>query len=221
MAGKQRASGKPSAPSVMSSRAEPITPQDRELVTAGQEAAARVKRSASDWIAIGKAVDVGKRYAMRLAGKNQPRGKAYCTHFDKWLTDNKFDWIGKTTRSKLLQMVDKLPAVEEFLAAQPEEKRHDLNNPVTVMARFTAAKRELDPEKPTSPYRKLRDSVAQLEERNDRLTRDLEKATSFDKKPSEIAAALVAASPNKARLVATEIEKLLAEEVAGVLEPAK
>jgi hypothetical protein len=197
-------------PAGMSSATELISPEDQELVADGQEAAQRVKRSLADWITIGKAVDVGKRYCMRITGKNQPRGKAYCTSFSKWLTDNGFNWIGKTTRAKLLAMMDELPEVEDFLAKLDDDERRDIKDPVTLMARFAKKPPQRNgEEKAPSPYRKLENVVRELEEQLDQREEQLQRAIRTEQTAVDIAAKLVATSPEKARLVAKEIEMLL------------
>jgi hypothetical protein len=113
-------------------------------IQAGQEAWVRLKahQTWSDWKVLGTAVAGGRAEAMREARTNRPAGRRYNESFCVWLTANKFADIGKTTRARLLQCMEKIDAIEAWLKKLEIDKRLKLNHPTTVLSawkRSTAA----------------------------------------------------------------------------------
>ena len=67
--------------------------------------------------------------AMELAGKSEPSGKAYTVHFSHWLQEHHFHDIDKADRAKLMQMIEKLPELEDWRGTLAATTRQRLNHP--------------------------------------------------------------------------------------------
>jgi len=137
---------------------------DRDRVSRlGTQAWLRVKREKSwhDWITIGEALQVGREWAMNQATTNKPEGKAYNMAFGEWLRKYKLDDMDKSDRSRLFDVMENLPAIEEWRVTLTLTQRLKLNHPNSVLKNWKAA---FEPEKPKSAKPTLRDSVANLSE---------------------------------------------------------
>jgi hypothetical protein len=151
--------------------------EDREThIRRGQEAWKRHKDDAtwSDWLAIGQALAIGRQDAMAAAGTNAPSGKGYNIAFGEWLARHHFDDIDKGDRSRLLDVMSNLPAIEAWRARLPQTDRLRLNHPNSVLRKWKA---DTVVKPPKEPKPTLRDSVANLSEENaakDRRIADLE-----------------------------------------------
>jgi len=135
----------------------------------GSEAWKRLKSTKDyhDWIKVGEALLVGREWAMNQAGTNKPEGKGYNMCFSEYLQRYKLDDMDKGDRSRLFQMMDALPQIEEWRRALTLTERLKLNHPNAVLRKFKAAFEVPDPSKPAKPG--LRDSVAELSEENAQL----------------------------------------------------
>jgi hypothetical protein len=93
------------------------------------------------WKVVGAALKKGRDEAIRAASCNRPYGKAYQQAFKAWLTKNGFaDRPSKEARSKLIQIMENLPAIEEWMESHlTDREREKLNNPETVWRRWRAA----------------------------------------------------------------------------------
>src|SRR6267154_3248432 len=52
------------------------------------------------WIAIGRAIEIGRNETMRLLHSNRPAGAQWSRVFGAWLAENGFDEIDKGVRSE-------------------------------------------------------------------------------------------------------------------------
>jgi hypothetical protein len=147
---------------------------DRDThIKRGQEAWMRHKQDATwaDWMQIGEALSIGRQDAMATAGTNAPVGSRYNAEFGNWLTRHKFDDIDKGDRSRLFEVMDNQGAIEAWRGTLTQAVRLRLNHPSSVLRKWkttTVVKVPKEP-KPT-----LKDSVANLAEANDKLTRENE-----------------------------------------------
>jgi hypothetical protein len=116
----------------------------------GQEAWRRHKDDATwhDWLAIGQALSIGRQDAMADAGTNQPIGSRYNTAFGDWLVRHRFDDIDKGDRSRLFDVMDNLPAIEEWRATLPSTLRLRLNHPNSILRKWKAATVVKPPKEP-------------------------------------------------------------------------
>jgi hypothetical protein len=87
-----------------------------------------------DWMTIGDDLLEG-----RVAGTNKPEGRGYVTAYAEWLKRFKVEDMDKSDRAKLLQLMEERPAVEEWRATLTDYERRNLNNPIVVWRKWTAA----------------------------------------------------------------------------------
>jgi hypothetical protein len=131
----------------------------------GQEAWKRHKNDATwlDWLAIGQALSIGRQDAMAAASTNRPSGSAYNAAFGAWLERHGFHEIDKGDRSRLFDVMDNLPAIEQWRGTLASTLRLRLNHPNSVLRKWKA---ETVVKPPKEPKPTLRDSVANLSEEN-------------------------------------------------------
>src|SRR5262245_37360371 len=97
----------------------------------GTEAWRRLKdgKNWDDWVKVGKALQVGRQHAMRTAHTNEPQGKNYSLAFNEWLERHELSDMDKGTRSRLLDIMDKLEMIEEWRQSLEPTKRLTINHP--------------------------------------------------------------------------------------------
>src|SRR5262249_39686112 len=133
----------------------------------------------SEWMIIGEGLLEGRRWAMQQAGTNRPEGKGYVTAFAEWLKRFRVDDMDKSDRAKLLQLMEERPAVEEWRATLTDDERRNLNNPIIVWRKWTAATR-VKKSKPRSAgvsateHGRARATIEQLQARNAELEEELQ-----------------------------------------------
>jgi hypothetical protein len=114
----------------------------------------RIKKAQSklwgDWMVVGEGLMEGRRWAMQKAEANKPEGKAYIIAFGEWLQRYRLSDMDKSDRAKLLQLMEDRPAVEEWRASLTDWERRNLNNPVIVWRKWTAATRVKKPKPRTA-----------------------------------------------------------------------
>jgi hypothetical protein len=164
----------------MKERRQPrLTPDEREIrefcIKRGREAWQRHVHKGgatwSDWMAIGEALLVGHQDAMAATEANHPIGHRYDSEFGTWLTCHRFDAIDAGDRTRLIEVMDNLPAIEAWRAALTLTARLRLNHPSNVLRKWKSGT-DVQESK-----RALRDSVAILNEHNlakDRRIAELE-----------------------------------------------
>jgi hypothetical protein len=123
----------------------------------------------NDWMAIGAALLIGRQDAMAAAETEQPIGSRYNFEFGSWLARHHFDNIDKGDRSRLIEVIDNLPAIEAWRATLTQTARLRLNHPSSILRKWKAAATEVKEPQPT-----LRNIVADLSEDNAKLKREVE-----------------------------------------------
>lgn len=144
---------------------------DRDRISRlGTEAWKRLKKTKdyNDWLKVGEALTVGREWAMNQAQTNKPEGKAYNMAFGEWMERYKLGDMDKGDRSRLFQVMEALPQIEEWRRTLTMTERLKLNHPNAVLRKWKAAWEVPDPNKPAKPAKpakpNLRDSVAELSE---------------------------------------------------------
>jgi hypothetical protein len=146
-----------------------------EIVRLGVEAAGRLTAGHhyADWIAVGRAAAVGRTEAMREALVNKPEGRGYAEALHHWLVRTGLVKVvgDKGARARLLDLIDHHDQVEAWRNTMPANVRLELNHPNTVWRHWKKATAVSDPDKQPkpSPVAKLKESVAILEDENQRL----------------------------------------------------
>jgi hypothetical protein len=196
-------------------------PSISDKVRMGQEAMARKRRGWADWIAIGEALQVGRAEVMRDTRTNQPIGRRYENAMAEWLVANGFKEIDKRVRSRLLECLQHLAEIEQWLSRLTDSERFRFNHPDTVLRRWKASTVVPDPNAAPkqSAYAKLQDAHAKLIEDHHRLQQQIKAADGDRWKPTDTAADIAAVmvdalSLAKAERTAREILKMVKERKA-------
>jgi hypothetical protein len=181
------------------------------IVTRGREAWRDLRNDETweKWVAIGRAIEIGRTETMRLLHTNQPKGRAWSETFGNWLQENDFDKIDKGVRSRLQTCLDNLTAIEAWRQTLGLTQRLQLNHPNAVYRRWQSAKAA--PKGPGDNAKPgLRGEVIRLQSELDaaqreigRLQRGYDEGNDFDWQdtPEEIAKAMLRLYPNKAKRV--------------------
>jgi hypothetical protein len=206
-----------------------------DLIKAGQQAWARVKSRSTweDWKLIGAAIAEGRTRSMATAQTNQPKGSRYNKVFSSWLGVRGFDDLGKSTRVRLLQCMEHIDTIDDWLEQQKPDKRLRLNHPTTVLSAWKRATVEpkLKTEKPTSDWDlffkrfTLREFLARMPDawRQELLLRrdNLDKGKPDSKVTAAVKAALShiasATDPKTSKPVAASNEHAALSNLRGVL----
>jgi hypothetical protein len=148
-----------------------------EVVRLGQEAMERKRRGWEDWLAIAKTLEAGRAEVMRSLHTNKSRGRRFEKAVGEWLVANRFKEINKATRSQLLDCLNHKIEIEKWRSRLTDAERFKFNHPDTVLRKWKAATVVPDPSAPppVSPVQKLKDSLAALQQENDRMRREIER----------------------------------------------
>jgi hypothetical protein len=147
-----------------------------EIITRARQAADRLTSAHAwnDWVAIGRALAIGKTEAMREAHTNKPEGRLYAAAFARWLSRVGLERVAgdKGTRSHLLDLIEHLDAVEAWRKTLPVNRQLQLNHPRAVRDQWRRATVVHNPNQQTrtSPIAQRDATIARLEEENHRLT---------------------------------------------------
>jgi hypothetical protein len=146
-----------------------------EVVRLGQEAMQRKRRSWDDWQLIAEALQAGRTEVMRALHTNEANGRRYEKAMGDWLVANGFKEIDKSARSRLLDCLKYRAEIQAWRARLTDSERWKLNHPDTVLRKWKASTMVLDPNATprVSPYQRLSESVARLQEENDRMQREI------------------------------------------------
>jgi hypothetical protein len=185
------------------------------LVSRGREAwrTLRTDETWEKWVAIGRAIEAGRTAIMRLLHTNQPKGKAWSQTFGAWLHENDFDQIDKGVRSRLQTCLDNLTEIEAWRQTLGLTLRLQLNHPNAVFRRWQTSRQAPASKGNGGGSRPgLRDEVIRLQSELDAAHRRLEAAEGNDwdwqDTPEEIAKAMLASHPAKAKRVGAAILSL-------------
>jgi hypothetical protein len=203
-------------------RLSQTTDPDQATIRCGQEAWHRLKKGSTfeDWKQVGAAHVLGRTEAMREAHVNKPEGRNYNAAFGRWQKQCGFADLDKAARSRLFEMMDHLAEIEDWRATLTVTQQLDLNHPTAVVRRWKAAtaKPKQEDEHKVSPAQKLKDSVAALQEENDRMKREIERGGGDlwtpEDRPRDIAKIILA------KLTKAKAEKV-AREILAALKEAK
>lgn len=97
-----------------------------------------------DWLQVGEAIVECRNVAMREAETNQPFGPRYRTAFARLMQHYHFSerLKDKSDRSKLVAIMDNLPAVEAWRSQLPADDKRKWNHPATVWREYQKAQRK-------------------------------------------------------------------------------
>lgn len=192
----------------------PGQPMLHECILAGQEAWRRLSsgHTRQDWLLVGKALQLLRVEAMLTAHVNKPEGRRYSQEYSDLLRANGFDAVDKSTRSRLLSVLENIAEIEKWLATVPANKQLELNHPHTIWRayqRIVAKKPGDTTAKKPSHVEKLKQAIVDLEEHATRLASEAP-FTPRDKPRDQAAVVwrLLQCSPSAARALCRELYKL-------------
>lgn len=106
---------------------------ESEVVSQGRAAWARLRAQErltwDDWIAVGKALLVGRAICMKAAQVNLPKGGRYNHIAARWLADNGLNDISAQERHRICRIIENLDEVTRWRDALPAAQRRRINHP--------------------------------------------------------------------------------------------
>lgn len=114
---------------------------ERKAVRAGRDAWEKIAEVETfpNWLAIGKALLIGRNHAMKATGANAPMGQTYCKAFSEWVKQHGFSRMQKSTRSVAIELAENATAITVWRDSLLEKQRRHLVHPQSVTRRWRAA----------------------------------------------------------------------------------
>jgi hypothetical protein len=149
------------------------------IVSDAQAAWARLNNfhTWADWVLVATALAAGRNETMHMAGTNKPSGPKFKREINRWLKEKNLDAIDKTTRSRSIECFEHLADIEKWRATLSVSERLALNHPTTVLRHWKRKTVVPDPNavKKVSIREKLNATIAELEEQNFRMRKEIER----------------------------------------------
>jgi hypothetical protein len=114
---------------------------EARTIRAGVECWQAIGRAESfeAWVKIGKALQIGRDYALKTTGANRPMGQIYCRTFSAWIDQHGFSGIEKSVRSAALDLAEHLEDIEAWRLTLNEKRRRQLKHPLSNVAAWRKA----------------------------------------------------------------------------------
>jgi hypothetical protein len=111
------------------------------VIRAGRDAWQQSAKSGSFslWADCGRALQVGRDFALRVTGANRPEGRRYCAEFSQWIEAHGFAGMQKSVHSVAIELAENIEAIEAWRATLPEKQRRRLVHPLSNVRRWRAA----------------------------------------------------------------------------------
>jgi hypothetical protein len=112
-----------------------------KTIRAGLDAWQAINRveSFEGYAAIGRALAVGRDYALKATGANAPMGRRYSLAFSDWIKRHGFVGMQKSVRSVALELHANIEAITAWRNGLPERQRKRLIHPLSVTRRWRAS----------------------------------------------------------------------------------
>jgi hypothetical protein len=191
-----------------------------DVVRLGQEAMARKRRAWEDWLAIAEALQAGRVEVTDALHTNDLHGRRFEKAMGEWLITHGFKEIDKGARNRVLECLKHKIEIEKWRARLTDSERWKFNHPDTVLKKWKASTVVRNPSEPKllSPMQKLKDSLALLQEDNDRMRREIEDGGGDlwtpEDRPKDIAKIILG------KLTKAKAEKVAREILAALKEKA-
>jgi hypothetical protein len=106
----------------------------------GLEAWQAINRAESfeGYAAVGRALAVGRDYALKVTGANAPMGRRYSLAFSEWTKAHGFVGMQKSVRSVTLELHANIEAITAWRDSLPERQRKRLIHPLSNVRRWRA-----------------------------------------------------------------------------------
>jgi hypothetical protein len=104
---------------------------ERKIIRAGIDAWSAINKAESfeGWLAIGRALQIGRTVAMRASGSNCPNGPAYTLALRDWLHEHHFSKMTKQERYVAIELSDHIEEITAWRDTLPKRKRERLIRP--------------------------------------------------------------------------------------------
>jgi hypothetical protein len=114
---------------------------EARTVRAGAEAWAQMARAQSftAWVAVGRALSIGKQHCLRATGANGVRNRRYCLMFSKWMKARGFTGMTPSVKSHAIEVYEHLQDIEAWRKTLSDRQRRRLIHPLAVLRRWRAA----------------------------------------------------------------------------------
>jgi hypothetical protein len=114
---------------------------EARTVRAGAEAWAQMARAQSftAWVAVGRALSIGKQHCLHATGARNTRDRRYCLAFSKWMKACGFTGITPSVRSHAIEVFEHLQDIETWRKNLSDRQRRRLIHPLAVLRRWRAA----------------------------------------------------------------------------------
>jgi hypothetical protein len=111
------------------------------VIRAGRDAWEAINKAQSfeGWKAIGAALAIGKRHALKVSGANQAWGRNYSLEFSLWVRQHGFDKMPASTRSVAIELHEHAEAIAAWRNTLTERQRKRLVHPLSVTRRWKAS----------------------------------------------------------------------------------
>jgi hypothetical protein len=112
-----------------------------KVIRAGVDAWKAITKTESfdGWLAIGRALQIGRDYALRTSGANSAMGRLYCREFSIWIEGHGFRGMKKSVRSVAIELAENSAAITAWRDSLPERQRRRLIHPLSVTRRWRMA----------------------------------------------------------------------------------
>jgi len=105
----------------------------------------RARASWTDWVAVGRALIIGRTEALKIAETNSPVGSRYNAAMGAWLMANGLDGVNNQERYRALLILENLTAISAWRAGLDEVKRRRLNHPSAIWAHWRRSTKPAEP----------------------------------------------------------------------------
>ena len=104
-----------------------------DMISSGREAWSRLRargeKSFDDWVAVGKALALGRAQCLKLAETSKPFGKRYTAATAQWLATNGLGDLHQQERWWALKVVDHLTEIDNWRGTIDDANRRRWNHP--------------------------------------------------------------------------------------------
>ena len=111
------------------------------IIRAGRDAWGEIAKSENfeAWLAIGKALTIGKAHALKASGANAPWGQNYCRAFSAWAKETGFSTMRASDRSYAIALSENLGAITSWRATLSDKQRGRLRSAQANVRRWRIA----------------------------------------------------------------------------------
>jgi hypothetical protein len=108
------------------------------IIRQGLDCWRQVSKSTSveTWLTIGRALCIGKAWALDAANTDTAWGSAYSHYFGQWMAKHGFGTMNKHTRSWCIILFEHADEIERWRSGLPERERRRLKNPQSVVRKW-------------------------------------------------------------------------------------